>query len=96
MIKKFIDVGKSIPAIMGKGGANIRAIREETGVDLRVPRREDVGLCSPGHGGDWFAIGAKCLIPGVTRGVTGVALPDEGPRGRQRALLDCQRRHGFG
>ena len=88
----YSNCGCFDPACKGAHGHNCLTSL----VAARVARREDVGLCSPGHGGDWFAIGAKCLIPGVTRGVTGVALPDEGPRGRQRALLDCQRRHGFG
>lgn len=40
-IKKTIDVGSSIPALMGKGGSGVKSIRQEANVDIRVPRRED-------------------------------------------------------
>lgn len=40
-VRKTIDVGRSIPALMGKGGSNIQAIREATGVNITIPKREE-------------------------------------------------------
>lgn len=39
-IKKTIDVGEKIPALVGRGGSTIRAIRQATGVNIKVPRRD--------------------------------------------------------
>lgn len=40
-VRKTIDVGRNIPALMGRGGSNIKAIREATGVDISIPRRDE-------------------------------------------------------